>query len=115
MQYTTGMGLGGGTLLSGWRGALFKEWTFATQITAGSGLPLRLLFIWRRCRAPASPEPSGRDYTGAPLYAAPAGLFLNPAAYTAPLAGPMGQCGTKFHHRSRAVHARTLRWDAPSA
>ena len=40
MQYTTGMGMGGGTLLSGWRGALFKEWTVATEITAGSGLPL---------------------------------------------------------------------------
>ena len=40
MQYTTGMGLGGGTLLGGWKGGLFKEWTFATQITRGSGLPL---------------------------------------------------------------------------
>ena len=29
MQYTTGQGIGGGTLLSGWRGALFKEWTAA--------------------------------------------------------------------------------------
>ena len=39
VQYTTGMGIGGGTLLRGWKGALFKEWTFATHITAGSGLP----------------------------------------------------------------------------
>ena len=33
------------------------------------------------------------DYTGAPLYAAPSGLFLNPAAYTAPLAGQWGNAG----------------------
>ena len=30
IQYTTGMGLAGGTLLTGWRGALVKDWTFAT-------------------------------------------------------------------------------------
>jgi trimeric autotransporter adhesin len=33
------------------------------------------------------------DYTGAKLYAAPPGLFLNPAAYTAPLAGQWGNAG----------------------
>jgi hypothetical protein len=33
------------------------------------------------------------DYTGAPLYAAPSGLYLNPAAYTAPLAGQWGSAG----------------------
>ncbi len=40
VQYTTGMGLHGGTLVNGWKGALFKEWTVATQIDAGTGLPL---------------------------------------------------------------------------
>ena len=39
------MGIGGGTLLSGWRGALFKEWTLLTQITAGSGLPLTPIYL----------------------------------------------------------------------
>jgi hypothetical protein len=38
-QYTTGMGKGGGTLLSGWRGRVYKEWTVQTTIAAGSGLP----------------------------------------------------------------------------
>jgi hypothetical protein len=33
------MGKGGGTLLSGWRGRVYKEWTVQTAITAGSGLP----------------------------------------------------------------------------
>ena len=53
MQYTTGMGFGGGTLLSGWRGALFKEWTVATQITAGSGSAADADLSCRGARAPA--------------------------------------------------------------
>src|SRR6202034_1411251 len=38
-QYTTGEGLGGGTLLSGWLGRLYKEWTVVTTAVVGSGLP----------------------------------------------------------------------------
>jgi len=33
------------------------------------------------------------DYTGASIYDAPPGLFLNPAAYTAPAAGHWGNAG----------------------
>jgi hypothetical protein len=92
MQYTTGMGLGGGTLLGGWKGPLFKDWTFATSTTAASGLPQTPVYM-------APVEGTGvtgtirPNYTGAPLYAAPAGLFLNPAAYTAPLPGQWGNSG----------------------
>jgi hypothetical protein len=38
-QYTTGMGLGGHPLMSGWRGAAYKEWTVLTNISVASGLP----------------------------------------------------------------------------
>ncbi len=92
MQYTTGMGLGGGTLLSGWRAALLKEWTFLTQITAGSGLPETPIYF-------AAVNGTGvtgtirPEYTGAPLYSPPPGFFLNPAAYTAPLPGQWGNAG----------------------
>ena len=88
-QYTTGMGIGGGTLVSGWRGALLKEWVFDTQITAGSGLPLSPVYIAavRGTGVTGSIRP---DYTGAPVYAAPVGLSLNPAAYTAPAPGEWG-------------------------
>src|SRR5262249_3721512 len=40
LQYTSGMGLKGGTLLDGWRGRVIKDWTFVTTINVGSGLPL---------------------------------------------------------------------------
>jgi hypothetical protein len=86
------MGLGGGTLTNGWKGGLFKDWTFATQITAGSGLPQTPIYL-------APVEGTGvtgsirPTYTGAPLYAAPTGFYLNPAAYTAPLPGQWGNAG----------------------
>ena len=92
IQYTTGMGLRGGTLGNGWRGAVFKEWTLGTTITAGTGMPLTPVYL----AAVAGTGVTGSirpDYTGAALYAAPAGLFLNPAAYTAPPAGEWGNAG----------------------
>jgi trimeric autotransporter adhesin len=92
IQYTSGMGVGGGSLVGGWKGALFKEWTFLSQITVGSGMPLTPVYF-----APASGTGiTGTirpEYTGAPLYAAPAGLFLNPAAYVAPATGQWGNAG----------------------
>ena len=92
LQYTTGMGLHGGTLLSGWKGALFKEWTLGSQITAASGLPLTPIYLTavEGTGVTGSIRP---DYTGAPLYNAPSGFFLNPAAYTAPQAGQWGNAG----------------------
>jgi trimeric autotransporter adhesin len=91
-QYSTGVGIGGGTLLGGWRGALFKEWTVATQITAGSGLPLTPVYF---AAVPGTGVTGSYrpDYTGAPLYAAPPGLFLNPAAVRTPAAGQWGDAG----------------------
>jgi Carboxypeptidase regulatory-like domain len=89
LQYTTGMGLGGGTLLGGWRGRLFKEWTVLTQITAGSGLPETPVFL---AAVPGTGVTGTMrpDLTGAPVYKAPPGYFLNAAAFGAPLPGQWG-------------------------
>ena len=89
MQYTTGMGMKGGTLLSGWKGGLLKEWTIATQITAGSGLPQTPIYF---ATVPGTGVTGTirPDYTGAPIYAAPPSLFLNPAAFVAPQPGQWG-------------------------
>jgi hypothetical protein len=115
VQYTTGMGMGGGTLLSGWRGRLYKEWTVQAQMNVGTGLP----------QTPIDSSVSVAGYsafvrpnvTGAPLYAAPAGLFLNPAAYAAP---PPGQWGNArrdgitgpAQFSLNAAMVRTFRLDA---
>jgi hypothetical protein len=88
-QYTSGQGIGGGTLLSGWRGALFKEWIVGTTINAGTGLPLTPTEFL----AQAGTGVTGTfrpDYTGQPLYAAPQGYDLNPQAYAL---SPLGQYG----------------------
>ena len=92
LQYTTGMGIGGGTLVNGWRGSLFKGWTFVSTTTVGSGLPLTPTYPTpvRGTGVTSSVRP---DYTGAPLYAAPPGLSLNPRAYAPPAAGQWGNAG----------------------
>jgi outer membrane biosynthesis protein TonB len=90
-QYTTGVGVRGGTLLDGWRGTAFKEWTISTQITAGTGLPLSPVFFATVPNTGVT-DAIRPDYTGAPLYNAPPGLFLNPAAYVAPV-GHWGSAG----------------------
>jgi len=90
-QYTTGVGVGGGGLVDGWRGALLKGWTFAGTIGAGSGLPLTPYVL-----VPAT----GTGFTGNVRAAltgepteAPEGYYLNPAAYTAPAPGQWGDAG----------------------
>lgn len=82
-QYTTGVGIGGGTLLSGWRASLFKDWTVVSSINAGTGLPQSPLYL---AAVPGTGFTGIRpDYTGASVTAAPSGLTLNPLAYTAPV------------------------------
>jgi trimeric autotransporter adhesin len=92
MQYSTGMGVKGGTLMSGWRGRFWKEWTFISQIMAGSGLPLTPIYLAavKGTGVTGSIRP---DFTGASPYAAPTGLYLNPAAYAAPAPGNWGNAG----------------------
>lgn len=92
VQYTSGMGLRGGALSGGRKARLLKEWTFSTQLTAGSGLPLTPVYFTAvtGTGVTGSVRP---DYTGAALYAAPPGLSLNPAAFAAPVAGHWGNAG----------------------
>jgi hypothetical protein len=92
VQYTSGMGLRGGTLIDGWRGRLMKDWTATTNITAGSGLPLTPIWL-AAVRGTGITGSIRPDYTGASLYEAPAGMFLNPAAVAAPATGQWGDAG----------------------
>jgi hypothetical protein len=92
MQYSSGMGLGGGTLLSGWRGRALKEWTLLTTLNMGSGLPETPVYpvAVPRTGFTSIVRPS---LTGAPIYAHNAGTHLNAAAYTAPDQGQWGNAG----------------------
>jgi hypothetical protein len=91
LQYTTGVGVSGGALLTGLTGTLFKGWTLTTQLTTGSGLPLTPTVL-------TSIEGTGvvgtirGDLTGAST-TAPAGSYANPAAYAVPAPGQWGSAG----------------------
>jgi len=79
-------------LMSGWRGRLLKEWTATAQIVAGSGLPETPTYL-AAVTGTGITGPIRATLTGAPIYAAPSGLFLNPSAYQAPLTGQWGNAG----------------------
>lgn len=92
LQYTSGQGLGGGTLMRGWRGTVLKEWTVVTTIAAGSGLPETPIYL-------AAVPGTGftgtirPNRTGAPVYAGSGLTHLNVAAYAAPAPGQWGNAG----------------------
>jgi hypothetical protein len=91
-QYTSGQGLEGGTLLSGWPGHLLKEWTLLTAITTGTGFPESPSY---QAAVPGTGfyniiRPS---LTGASIYQSAPGVHLNTAAYTTPASGQWGTAG----------------------
>lgn len=92
MQYSTGVGITGGTLLDGWKGRFIKDWTIVTTITGGSGLPETptVQYTVQGTGFGGSIRP---QYTGADLYAASGASFLNKAAYTLPPNGFWGNAG----------------------
>jgi hypothetical protein len=95
MQYSTGEGARGGALLSGWRGAAFKDWTFTTSLTVGSGLPETPTVLNNRSVAGGTGVTGTlrADLTGQDVAAAPSGLAYNPAAFAPPVAGEWGDAG----------------------
>ena len=101
-QYTSGVGVAGGALIDGVKGALLKGWTVTSQLTTGSGLPFTPVYL-----APVpgtgvtgSLRPS---LTGASL-TAPDGYYLNPEAYAAPAPGQWGSAGRNSVVGPAAVH-----------
>src|SRR5690349_22208286 len=61
---STGVGVRGGAMLRGWKGAAFKGWTIISQITAGSGLPETPTYV-QAIQGTGStgvrPDPTGRS------------------------------------------------------
>jgi hypothetical protein len=91
VQYTTGVGVAGGGLLTGVKGALVKNWTVTANLNAGSGLPVTPVVL---TQIPGTGVLGAlrADLTGISTKDVPEGAYLNPAAYVAPF-GHFGNVG----------------------
>ena len=95
MQFSTGQGTRGGTLLKGWKGTLIKDWTLATNFTVSSGLPETPVVLNNRSVAGGTGITGTlrADLTGLDAGTGPAGLSFNPAAFAPPVSGLWGDAG----------------------
>jgi len=92
-QYSTGQGKAGGTLLKGWKGAAFKDWTFTNGLTWRAGTRLTATYA---ATVPGTgySNLARADATGLPI-AAPSGSGqpFNLAAFAKPAPGEWGNAG----------------------
>ena len=95
IQYTSGMGIGGGNFLSGWRAVALKEWTFVIPVRWGTGLPETPVYAGA-LEGTSVINVLRPEVTGAPLYAGAGGLALNPAAFALPAAGEFGDASVGY-------------------
>jgi hypothetical protein len=91
VQYTTGVGLKGGTLVDGFWGSVWKDWTVAAQFNAGSGLPFTpVAFLPVAGTGVVGIRPSLTGVSATPVTS---GTFANPAAFSQPASGQWGNAG----------------------
>jgi hypothetical protein len=108
VDYTTGSGISGGTLLDGWAGRLVKDWTLAARFSTGSGLPLTPVYF-------AAVGGTGiigslrPDLTGI-ANDPPDGAYANRDAFAAPAPGQWGNAP-----RNSITGTRTFSLDASVA
>ena len=94
-QYSSGVGRGGGTLLSGWKGAVLKGWTLTNTISIASGSPLTPIVGGVRSTTTGTGITGSlrANATGLAVTDAPDGQPFNYAAFTIPAAGQWGNAG----------------------
>jgi len=84
-QYTTGMGIGGKTLMSGWKGLAYKEWTVQTTISVASGTPETPIYGGASVTGTGVTGAIRPNLTGVSPYSGlSTGHHLNLAAYSVP-------------------------------
>ena len=92
-QYSTGMGRAGGTLASGWKGGLLKDWTVSAMLTLRSGNPFTAIVggSQSQVRGTAVSNTLRANSTGLPVNVD--GMLFNTAAFAVPLPGEWGTAG----------------------
>ncbi|MGB7760233.1 MAG: TonB-dependent receptor, partial [Bryobacteraceae bacterium] len=93
LQYSTGMGTRGGTLINGWKGVLLKDWTLGPSMTLGSGLPETPTVIGRLTSGTGIIGTTRAEYLGGPLDAVLPGYGFDTAVFAAPPDGQWGDAG----------------------
>ncbi len=102
-QYTTGMGLGGKTLMSGWKGLAYKEWTVSTTIRYASGLPETPIVGGAMVAGAANPGPIRANYVGGPAPSQFAGSVFESRGVCCTGGRPVGNCAERLDHRAEPV------------
>jgi hypothetical protein len=93
-SYSTGQGRRGAGLMTGFKGALLKDWSLTSGITVQSGSPLTATCSGNTCTGVGSTNLNSRaEATGISLAPLVAGQFFNTAAFMAPLPGVWGNAG----------------------
>lgn len=95
-QYSTGQGKAGGALMKGWKGRLFKDWTFTNGLTWRAGTPLTAT-VGGNLATVTGTGITGTvraDATGLPIDAPEgSGQPFNLAAFAVPAPGRWGNAG----------------------
>jgi trimeric autotransporter adhesin len=91
VQYTTGVGILGGTLVDNFWGRLYKDWTLTAQLNSGTGLPVTpIAFLGVPGTGTVGVRPT---LTGAPIVPQDEGSYANGAAFVVPARGSWGNAG----------------------
>ena len=93
LQYSSGMGTSGGTLIPGWRGAVLKDWTITNSFNLHSGNPLTATVGGNlsQVSGTAVSNTVRAEATGLAIDAT--GGTFNTAAFTQAAAGTWGDAG----------------------
>ena len=93
IQYSTGMGASGGTLVNGRRGALMKDWTLGANLTIRSGNPFTAMVGGSNSQVSGTGVSNTVRANATGLAVEADGAVFNTSAFSAPAAGEWGNAG----------------------
>lgn len=93
LQYSSGMGMGGGTLLGGWKGALLKDWTVSGNVNLHSGNPSTATVGGSLSQVSGTAVTNTLRAQATGLSIESPSMLFNTAAFSDPVSGTWGNAG----------------------